>query len=244
MAYILIFCRFILMNIKLSLLVLCLTGISFAQNKKKMINSEPDNNYREDQFYASVTYNLLSNKPKDVSQSGFSTGFHFGFIRDMPVNEKRNKAIGIGVGVSTNSYNHNIAILKADNNFTYTIIDESEINVSKNKLTTYLVEMPLEFRWRTSTATDYNFWRIYTGLKVGYVVYNSATFISNAQDVKLSNLDELNRLQYGLTLSVGYGTWNFHAYYGLNPIFNTNANLEGGNLDFRSFKIGLMFYLL
>ena len=36
MAYILRFCRFILMNIKLSLLVLCLTGISFAQKKKRL----------------------------------------------------------------------------------------------------------------------------------------------------------------------------------------------------------------
>ncbi|WP_339623353.1 porin family protein [uncultured Winogradskyella sp.] len=232
------------MNIKLSLLVLCLTGISFAQNKKKIINSEPDNNYREDQFYASVTYNLLSNKPKDVSQSGFSTGFHFGFIRDMPINEKRNKAIGLGLGISSNSYNHNIGIVEVDNNLTYGIIDESEINVSKNKLTTYLVEVPLEFRWRTSTATDYNFWRIYTGLKVGYVVYNTATFQSNLETIKLSNLNDLNSLQYGVTLSVGYGTWNFHAYYGLNSIFNTDANLDDANIDFRSFKIGLMFYLL
>ncbi|MEN8885666.1 MAG: porin family protein [Winogradskyella sp.] len=232
------------MNIKLLILVLSVTSVSFGQNIKTLVNADPDTNYREDQFYAAVTYNLLNDKPKDVSQSGFSTGFHFGFIRDMPINEKRNKAIGLGLGISSNSYNHNIGIVKVDNNLTYSIIDESEINVSKNKLTTYLVEVPLEFRWRTSTATDYNFWRIYTGLKVGYVVYNTATFQSNLETIKLSNLNDLNSLQYGVTLSVGYGTWNFHAYYGLNSIFNTDANLGDANIDFRSFKIGLMFYLL
>lgn len=200
--------------------------------------------YREDQFYASITYNLLSDKPKNMSQSGFSSGFHLGFIRDMPINEKRNFAIGLGLGISTNSYNQNLSILKESNTITYNIIDESEINVSKNKFTTYLVEVPLEIRWRTSTATDYNFWRIYPGFKVGYLLYNSTKFKSDAGDQKLSNLDDFNKIQYGLTLSAGYGTWNFHVYYGLNSIFDGNAKLNTETIDMRSFKIGLMFYIL
>ena len=44
-----------------------------------------DDKYREDQFYVAITYNLLGNKPNDVSQNGFSSGFHIGFIRDMPI---------------------------------------------------------------------------------------------------------------------------------------------------------------
>ena len=102
--------------------------------------------YRENQFYISVTYNLLNEKPSDVSQSGFSTGFHFGFIRDMPINEKRTVALGIGLGLSTNSYNQNIGITETNNQTLFNIIDESQINVSKNKFTTYLLEVPFEFR--------------------------------------------------------------------------------------------------
>ena len=126
----------------------------------------------------------------------------------------------------------------------YLIIDESEINVSKNKFTTYLVEVPLEIRWRTSTAADYNFWRIYTGFKVGYLLYNSSKFISEGGNLNLTNIDDFNKLQYGLTLSAGYGTWNFHVYYGLNSILDETAKLSGEQIDISSIKIGLMFYIL
>ena len=216
-------------------------GFSQSNNTDK---AELYKNYREDQFYASVTYNLLNNKPNDVSQNGFSSGFNFGFIRDMPINERRNFAIGLGLGISTNSYNQNLSILKENNEIVYSIIDESEVNVSKNKFTTYLVEAPLEIRWRTSTATDYSFWRIYSGFKLGYLLYNSTKFKSDAGDQNLSNIDNFNKLQYGLTLSAGYGTWNFHVYYGLNSIFNNKTKFNGEVLNMKSFKIGLMFYIL
>jgi len=51
-------------------------------------------------------------------------------------------------------------------------------------------------------------------------------------------------VQYGLTLSAGYGTWNFHVYYGLNSIFDNNIQFEGESMDMKSLKIGLMFYIL
>ncbi len=200
--------------------------------------------YREDQFYVSVNYNLLNLKPINVSQSGFSSGFQFGFIRDMPINEKRNLAVGLGLGISTNSYNQNLLIETVNNDIIYRIINESDGNVSKNKFSTYLLEVPLEFRWRTSTATDYNFWRIYTGFKVGYLLYNSSKFRSDYGNVSLYNINDFNKFQYGLTLSAGYATWNFHVYYGLNSIFNSGAMLNGESIDMRSIKIGLMFYIL
>ena len=232
------------MKYHLLLFIVLVSQIAIAQNDNDTDKSERYKNYREDQFYLSITYNLLNSKPDDVSQNGFSSGFHFGFIRDMPINERRNKAIGLGIGLSSNSYNQNIVIAEVDNTTTYNIIDESEFNVSKNKFTTYLVEVPLEFRWRTSTATDYSFWRIYSGFKVGYLFYNSSKFKSDAGDEKLSSIDDFNKLQYGLTLSVGYGTWNFHVYYGLNSIFDDSATLNGKSIDIKSLKVGLMFYIL
>ncbi len=220
--------------------------LGFSQ-EEDIDKTELYKDYREDQFYASVTYNLLNEKPRKVSQSGFSSGFHFGFIRDMPINQKRNFAIGLGLGISTNSYNiKNLLIEEVNNEVVFSIIDESEFSVSKNKFTTYLVEVPLEIRWRTSTPADYNFWRIYTGFKVGYLLYNSTKFKSNAGNQNLSNINNFNKFQYGLTLSAGYGTWNFHMYYGLNSIFDDNTMLSetGEAINMKSIKIGLMFYIL
>ncbi|RAJ15080.1 porin family protein [Olleya aquimaris] len=202
-----------------------------------------DSLYREDQFYLGITYNLLNKKPKGVSQNGFSSGIHFGVIRDMPINKRRNKAIGIGLGLSFNSYNHNILIAEANKQTSFTVLDTDEIDFSKNKLYTYIVEMPIQYRWRTSTPTEYSFWRIYTGIKLGYVFANSTKYLGPPEDVRINNNNSFNTLQYGLTMSAGYNTWNFYLYYGLNSLFD-NATINDESLDMSAIKIGLMFYIL
>lgn len=204
-----------------------------------------DSKYREDQFYASITYNLIVNNPDKASSSDFSSGFHFGFIRDMPINEKRNWAIGLGLGISTNSYNQNLAITEDTGNVIFTLANNANLgDVKKNKFTTYLVDLPLQIRWRTSNATDYKFWRIYSGFKISYLLYNSSRLESDLLNQKLSNIDAFNKFQYGLTLSAGYGTWNFSVYYGLNSIFDTSAKLNNQIIASKALKIGIMFYIL
>ncbi|WP_397363748.1 porin family protein [Olleya sp. R77988] len=202
-----------------------------------------DSLYREDQFYLGITYNLLNNKPNNVSQNGFSSGVHLGVIRDMPINTNRNKSIGIGLGVSLNSFNQNMLINESNKEITYSVLDDSDVDYSKNKFYTYVVELPIEYRWRTSTATEYSFWRIYNGFKVGYLFANGTKYQGSPNDVALKNTDAFTKFQYGLTMSVGYNTWNFHLYYGLNKMFD-NAFINGEKLDVNTIKVGLMFYIL
>ncbi|WP_299116169.1 porin family protein [uncultured Winogradskyella sp.] len=230
------------MRLYYCLLLFCLlTNFSGAQDS---LSVDIDDRYREDQFYASITYNLLSNNPNGVSQSDFSTGFHFGFIRDMPINQKRNWSIGIGLGVSSNSYNQNLIITETSENVNFSIDDGSLGNITKNKFTTYLIDVPFEFRWRTSDAETYKFWRIYPGFKLSYLVYNSSKLKSDLLNTNISNIGAFNKLQYGLTLSAGYGTWNFQIYYGLNSIFDNTAQLNSQSIDSRAVKVGIMFYIL
>lgn len=205
---------------------------------------ETDSLYREDQFYAGVTYNLLGELPSGVSQSGFSSGFHFGFIRDMPINKKRNLAIGLGVGYSANSYNQNLLITReSENKFLYTIIQD-DVSYSKNKFNRHMIEFPLELRWRSSTFSDYKFWRVYLGFKTSYVIANSSKYEGSPNDEKVNNISEVNNFQYGISLSAGFNTWNFYLYYALNPIFNSDAILNDNPIDVKAIKIGLMFYVL
>lgn len=221
-------------------------SLDAQENDRSVLNdSVVDNKYREDQFYFSVTYNLLGSKPNGVSQTGFSSGFHIGFIRDMPLNKRRNLALGLGIGLSSNSYNQNIQIVESNNTVTYDIID-SDVTFSKNKFTTYLVEVPLEFRWRTSTPEAYDFWRIYTGIKFGYVFYNSSKFRGLPNNVQVSTIDDFNPIQYGLTFSAGYSNVSVHLYYALNPIFESDTRLSdtGEILEISAVKIGLIFYIL
>ena len=229
------------MNFRFTILMLFVFGINSAQDSLQI---DIDNAYREDQFYASITYNLLSNAPEGISQNEFSTGFHFGFIRDMPINKKRNWAIGLGLGISSNSYNQNLIISENGGNYDFAVADVDFGSIQKNKFTTYLIDVPFELRWRTSTASEYKFWRIYTGFKFSYLVYNTTKLNSELIDVNLSNVDAFNKVQYGLTLSAGYGTWNFHIYYGLNTVFDNTALINGESIDLSTLKIGLVFYIL
>jgi len=220
------------------------SAILFGQNAA-LDTISVDDKYREDQFYVAITYNLLGNKPNDVSQNGFSSGFHIGFIRDMPINKRRDIAIGLGFGISSNSYNQNILISKnADQTIEYSILDKNDTPFKKNKFTTYLIDFPVEIRWRTSTPVDYNFWRIYTGFKVSYLVYNSSKFKSSEGDILLSNISDFNKMQYGLSLSIGYSNVNVHFYYALNDIFKNEAKINDEHLAVSAIKIGLIYYIL
>jgi hypothetical protein len=215
---------------------------SFSQDE---VVKETDSLYKEDQFYAGVTYNLLGKTTNGVSQSGFSTGFYLGYIKDMPINKNRNVAIGIGLGFATNSFNQNILIAKdVSGNPIYSVLDGTSGGYSKNKFSTNTIELPIEFRWRSSNGTDYEFWRIYTGFKLGYMFAHAAKFNGDLGSYKYSDINDFNEFQYGLTLSAGYNTWNVYIYYGLNSIFNKDAILNGESLDMNEIKIGLMFYIL
>lgn len=222
------------------LFAICFSTLN-AQDKVE--KKEIDTKYREDQLYFSVTYNVLVNKPNNVKQQSFSSGFHAGFIRDMPINKKRTLAIGLGLGLSANTYNQNVRASKT-NTTSFEVIDPST-TFSKNTYANYLIELPFELRWRNSTAESYKFWRIYPGFKMGYLFANRTKYIGELGNTTLKSISDFNKLQYGLTLNVGYNTLNAHVYYGLNPLFKSETKLENGSdLNFQFFKVGLMFYIL
>ncbi len=203
-----------------------------------------DLKYLEDQFYIGVTYNLMVNRPSDVSQNNLSNGIHLGFIKDIPINEKRNKAFGIGLGYAINSYFDNIKLVRDNQNATTYEVLLPDVSFKRNKLITHVLEVPIEFRWRTSNASDHRFWRIYGGVKLGYVFANTYKFQDADEKFKFSR-DDITRFQYGLMLSFGYNTWNLHAYYGLNNLFEDGLTTSQGDaIKTGELKLGLMFYIL
>ncbi|GAB1308778.1 porin family protein [Urechidicola sp. KH5] len=207
---------------------------TWSQNDSTFV----DTKYLEDHLYFNITYNLMVDHPEDFSQNGISGGIALGFIKDIPLNERRNVGLGIGLGFNYNAFNHNI---KFTNDNPPIIIPESDFK--NNYLATYVIEAPIEFRWRTSTATKYGFWRIYTGLKLGYVVGSTNKFSDDLSSIKVSNLEEVDKFQYGLSFSAGYSTFNLHLYYGLNPLFK-DTQINGQTLNLKQLNVGLIFYIL
>lgn len=205
-----------------------------------------DSLYREDQFFLGFSYNLMLDVPEDISLAAFSGGLEFGFIRDMPLNERRNIAIGVGAGWAFDNFGNSLFIGEDEltGETLFRALDNRIDDYDKNRFSMQQVTLPLEFRWRTSTPTENSFWRVYLGFKVGYVYYYRSNFEQPGNIVRQTDIPELDRWRFGSTLSFGYSTFNFHIHYGLNPLFNSNAVLNGNLIDMNVLKFGLMFYLL
>ena len=210
----------------------------FCQEKPNF--NAVDSLYREDQFYLGITYNNLQNLNTNIQQGRFTPSYSAGFLRDMPINKKRTFAIATGIGYSINNYNVNFRITENNNIINYDIINTA---FDKNKLVFHYLDLPIEFRWRNSTPESHKFWRIYTGFKASYLVYNYSKFENGQTTEFIYNNNDLGKFQLGTFLTFGYNTWNFNVYYGLNSIFK-NAKINNSNLNMNTINFGLMFYIL
>ncbi|WKD85711.1 hypothetical protein KCTC32516_01056 [Polaribacter huanghezhanensis] len=196
--------------------------------------------YLEDQLYVGISYNQLFNQPNTVIGSGFSYGLNAGYIKDISLVKSGRLALGVGVGYAFDSFNHGYKITKPNNTV---IVDVDPNLVSTNGLKLHSLEFPFEFRWRTSSANKYKFWRIYTGFKISYNLKNTLEYTTNNVLTKYNNLERFNKLQYGLTLAAGYSTFNFSLYYGLTPLLKS-ATLGTSPINTKVLKLGLIFYIL
>lgn len=205
-----------------------------------------DTKYREDQFYLGVTYNLLASVPSAVNTTGLSGGIHFGFLRDMPINARRNIAVAIGAGLSYDIYGSTLFIGETPQEESiFTILTSDDYVYDTNRFSTAVIEAPIELRWRSSTPEKYGFWRVYAGFRVGYAYWYKAKFAQSNNKVIQTDIPEFNRTRLAATISIGYNKVNFYAYYSINPFFNdaitTNTN---ETVDFRTVKLGILFYIL
>lgn len=229
----------------------CFTLFGYTQNEKESTLSK-NKKYLEDQFYIGITYNLLSNKPSGINLRGFSNTLLVGYLRDISFDKKNNLGIGIGLGYSRTNYFHNMKIVKFGDDTLFSHFTDTE-DFSSNKLIFNAIDLPFEFRIRNSTYAKNKFWRLYFGMTFSYVFQTKAQFIlSNKGDDgevftskhELKNFDNFNKLQYGLTLSSGVGTWNGYLYYGLTNLFDNAKFNETDTIDVKSIRFGLIFYVL
>lgn len=220
--------------------------LGFSQeNKEEASLSKPlDSLYREDQFYVGLTFNMMWDRPRGVDQSGFSGGIHLGFTRDMPINKRRNVALGLGLGYSVNVYAQELFVGEEELTEATIFRPLSGIDYDRNNFVSHILEVPLEFRWRTSVPETHKFWRIYTGLRLGYMYHYYSSFKQNDNKVRQSDIPELETLRYGATFTFGWNTFNFHFYYSLNSLFDDTATIGEESVNLRPIKIGLMFYIL
>lgn len=227
---------YICVMIKRILFFLIIVSINFSFSQEaNNINS----NYLEDQLYVSLSYNLLIKKPDKLVQNGFSGGYSIGFIKDIPLNKNRTFGVGIGFGYAYQAFLQNLKIENQNSNVTLSIAED----FSTNKMVFNQLDFPVEIRFRNSNAIKYKFWRIYPGIKFSYLLSSKAKFKDSNSKSIVKNSNIFRKWQYGLTLGVGFGTWNLYLYYGLNSLLE-NSYLNNEQLKFKPLNVGFIFYIM
>jgi len=214
--------------------------ISFTMIAQDSIQSS-NLSYKEDQWYASISF-LLANESIDGFRfNGISQAFSLGFIRDFSLNQDSDKALGLGLGYGISNYGSNLGVVKkGSSKYQFNLI-ENILLASKNRLISHFIEVPIEYRWRTSTASSYAFWRVYAGYVFRYNFFSkSKPFTGDS-----TALDEVRPLSHALKLSAGYNTWNIYVEYSLSPYFKKETQTDlGVPMELNQIKVGLIFYFL
>ena len=156
------------------------------------------------------------------------------------MNKSGKFALGIGLGLGFNSYNNNLKINQINNNLNFEFL-ENQREYDKNKFLSSEIQIPLEIRLRNSSIDTYKFWRFYAGIKYSRLLSSKYKFDSENIKYYIDDV-QLNPDKIGLTLNIGFNTWNIGLYKAIRPFFDKkNNNLSS---DLEEFKVGLIFYIL
>ncbi|GIZ15450.1 PorT family protein [Capnocytophaga catalasegens] len=228
-----------------SIIFFILLFLSIQNTFTQIDSTQIDTKYLEDQFYIGISYNLLTNKPSKVNQYNLSRSMYGGFIRDIPMNKQRNIGIGIGIGYSYNLIYTNIKATSTSSKILYDIVSMNDNNIEKNYYQWHSMDfIPMEFRWRTSTAYYHKFWRIYTGIKASYLFGSSYRMKNDTEQLFYKSPDTQKYFEWKIYTSVGHNTWNLFVQYSLRPLFKDQTTQSGVPIDMNVLNIGLIFYIL
>ncbi len=201
--------------------------------------------YLEDQLFFQLSYVSLRNLYPGVKQLGFSHSYAFGFIRDIPVNKRRNLGFGVGIGYGKDLYYQNLKVTvdETDGTVSYQLIQPGDFK--SNLFAVKKLLFPVEIRLRTSTPEKYKFWRLYTGITFSYVTDVFAEFENDYLTLRYRHLQFLTaRWQYGIHFYIGYGELNAYIYYGLNDLFSPQVKINGEHIPLYDVKFGIMLTFL
>lgn len=197
--------------------------------------------YKEDQLYVDINFILQTNGVRSFQENGFSRSFHLGMIKDMPLTNKGTTAIGLGLGYGYMRMTNNVKVRNYSGSYVYTIpsLDESSL---RNGFSFHQLQVPLEFRWRTSSFSDYSFWRIYLGYRLSYQFGASHNPFFGK---KFSLTKQVRPWQHGVSIAIGYNTWNMRLSYDFFPVLkDTIRTTRNIYPRFNALQIGLIFYVL
>lgn len=196
--------------------------------------------YREDQLFFNFSALSLLNKSEGLQRSGFSYNITTGYYRDVPINKRG--SLAFAMGAAYRYYSLQLFNQPGDSQEPIVVLPDGQ-NLENISLKIHSIQLPVEFRWRSSTATKYTFWRIYTGFSFNYLMVPEYKFTSNQTKQKLNARDQVRNWEYGPHLNVGYGFWNFHMFYSMTGVFDDELQMAQPWADVNYLELGISWYI-
>lgn len=198
-----------------------------------------------DHFLLQVGVTNWAGTPDSIKTKGLSRSFNMYFMFDFPFKSNPHLSVAIGAGIGTDNINFNKTYVGIkDATPTLRFIDQSDTtHFKKNKLTTAILEAPLELRFSSNPVTPNKSYKVALGIKVGALLnahIKQKTLESKTGGTLLAYTEKqaskrfFNSNRFVATARFGYGVFSLFGTYQLNPLFKT-----GLGPDVRPYTIGL-----
>ena len=175
-----------------------------------------------DRLIFEANYTNWLGAPKNIKSDWKCIGFAFATMFDKPFGAS-NFSFAFGVGLYVHNYSSNanfIYQLDSTNSNVKTVLEQKNIPYIANRYNERSFEIPLEFRFRTKSATMF---KLMLGGKIGYVVSDFRKTDDADGRVRHYNTKNVNRLRYGLVFRIGVERLCFTASYYLSEVFTNNG---------------------
>lgn len=210
------------------------------EEEKKKATEQVANLGSRDRVVFDLTWlGVLHNSDK-LKVKGFSRGFNFYFFYDILLGKSKKLSFAPGLGLSTQAIYTNARLndgyIPVGDSMAIdaTVIEryDEELGITdfkKNKFHQLYLDIPIELRFRGKPNEKNKRFKMAIGAKFG-VLLDSHTKVKTDRTYKVKNYQDLNRIRFGPTLRIGYGSFNIVAYYGVLNLFQDGKLQDSGTL--------------
>ena len=171
-----------------------------------------------------ISYDHWIQNVDGLETKWFSRGFGAYVMYDIQFG-KSNFSFAPGIGFNTSNVFTNMTFDDSVDSLGTVFVPISDYKQHKIQLS--YIDIPLEFRLRTKPNQKSQSFKLGIGLKGGIkinaltkLVYKTAN--DERKIVKNKNFKDLSTFRFGPTFRIGYGNFNFFAYYGVMGLFKNN----------------------
>lgn len=202
---------------------------AFAQKKKE--KSEFDiYQYKptpRDRVIFELNHTGWLNMPHGLQETLTSGGVNFQLFFDYPMGHSR-FSFAWGLGISSHNIHGKISLVPKMDSITgftnFTSIEERTKPYRINRIGFKVLEVPVEFRFRT--RSNYQF-KLMAGFKFGYVVQTFRKIFDEDIKAKIYDIYGTNPWRYGFIVRAGWEQVHLTAFYAISEVFEQGKGPSG-----------------